>query len=246
MLLKRYILGLLFCSTSLVGFSQFQREPLHLLHYDYLKTLRFGFTIGLNVLDFSTVNTFDYVMINPGDPPTKIRADVVTMSPGFSLNGIIDYRIARNLNLRALPGICFGSRELRFYNDELPGNVLLHAMPIVSNYVELPLHVKYSAKRHSNFRPYVIAGINIRSSLTYKSKVKDGVYFDFAPAEPFYEFGFGFDSYLPYTKISIELKISKGVEDVLAKRQVQPGYEPYLEAIGSLKSQMIQLSFHFE
>ena len=244
--MKKIIFVLVVGTFSLGCLAQPQYAELNLRHYDEIKRVRFGFTLGTNVLDFSTINTLDPVTLPGMAAPSKIRADVVTTRPGFNINAIMDYRISSVFNARILPGICFGSRSLEFYDEEEPGSVVLYSMPIQSNYIELPIQIKYSAKRHSNFRPYMIGGINLRSNLTYKEDEQKGSYFDFPRFEPFYEFGIGLDTYFYYFKLSIELKISKGVSNVMSKRAVTPGYEPFLDVIDKMNSQSIQLSLHFE
>ncbi len=243
---RKVILTVVVVLVSVGAFGQYRKNELNLIHYEYSKALRFGFTLGVNVLDFSTVNTLKPVVLTPASQPMEVRADVVTMKPGFSINAIADYRLNPFFNIRVLPGICFGSRELHFYSENDPANVLLYNMPIASNYIELPVHLKYSAIRYSNFRPYIFGGANFRSNLTHSSDEKNGVYFGFNQFEPFYEFGFGFDSYFYFFKLSVELKISKGFQDVLADRKVLIGYQPYLDVIDKMNSQMIQLSLHFE
>ncbi len=243
---KRIILISILSIFSLGCFAQPQWRELNLIHYDEVKRIRFGFTLGANILDFSTVNVLDPVKLPGQTDPLRVRADIVSTRPGFNINGIMDYRINKLLHARILPGICFGSRDLTFYDEEAPGSVVLYTMPIQSNYIELPIQLKYSAKRHSNFRPYIIGGINLRSNLTYGEDEASGSYFEFQRFEPFYEFGIGLDTYFYYFKLSVELKISKGVENVLSKHSATPGYEPYLDVIDKMNSQSIQLSFHFE
>lgn len=246
MLFKRLIQVFILCFISLSATAQFQWRELNLRHYDDVKRIRFGFTLGANFLDFSTVNTLKPVKLPGQTDPMVVRADVVAVRPGFNINAIMDYRISGVFNARILPGICFGSRDLEFYDNDAPGNVIVHTMPIQSNYIEIPMQIKYSAKRHSNFRPYVIGGVNMRSNLTYGSDENNGNYFEFKRFEPFFEFGVGLDTYFYYFKLSVELKISKGFEDVMAKRSAAPGYEPFLDAIDKINSKSIQLSFHFE
>ena len=61
----------------------------------------------------------------------------------------------------------------------------------------------------------------------------------------YYEFGAGLDFYLPYFKMSVELKMSNGVSDVLIK-EYDPRHPEYGNAIEKMKSQIWVLSFHFE
>jgi hypothetical protein len=212
------------------------------VHYDYGSPFRFGFSLGINIFDFTTANTLkNNIVINGANH--KVRADVTTMHTGFDINAIVDYRIKRQWNLRALPGISFGSRNLDFYDDDT--NELLHTMKIGSNYIELPVHLKFSAKRNSNFRPYVFAGVNGRYNLSAGSDEKSGVFFGISNTEAFGEFGFGFEFYLAYFKFSIEAKFSTGIGNALTKGPTE-GYEAYYNAIDKLYSNMFMIKFHFE
>lgn len=221
--------------------AQLQRTGLNLLHYEYASPLRFGFSLGLNAFDFTTVNMMQNVVID--GTTRRVRADVTSMRTGFDINAIIDYRIKRQWNLRTLPGISFGARDLEFFDDNT--NELIHTMPISSNYIELPVHLKFSAKRNSNFRPYVFAGINGRYNLSGSSEINDGVFFGISNTEVFGEFGFGFEFYLAYFKFSIEAKFSTGASNVLTKGSTE-GYEAYYNAINKMYSNMFMIKFHFE
>ena len=221
--------------------AQLQRSDLNLIHYDYGRPIRFGFSLGLNAFDFTTVNTLHNVMIDGAN--RRIRADISTLKTGFDINAIIDYRIQKQWNLRTLPGISFGSRNLDFFDDAT--NELLHTMAMTSNYIELPVHLKFSATRHSNFRPYVFAGANARYNLSASSDVKDGIFFGISNVELFGEFGFGFEFYLYYFKFSVEAKFSTGTSNVFTKKPVE-GYDVYQNIIKKMYSNLFMIKFHFE
>ncbi|MDR1199311.1 MAG: PorT family protein [Prevotellaceae bacterium] len=239
--MKKFFLSILLTVTYISATAQINRSDLNLLHYDYASPLRFGFSLGINIFDFTTVNTLKNVTVD--GVTRKVRADVTTMQSGFDINAIIDYRIRPQWNVRALPGISFGARNLEFYDDNT--NELLHTMKMSSNYIELPVHLKFSVKRNSNFRPYVFAGVNGRYNLSGGSDEKDGVFFGISNTEVFGEFGFGFEFYLVYFKFSIEAKFSTGPGNVLTKGPLE-GYEAYYNAVDKLYSNMFMIKFHFE
>ncbi len=237
-----YIL-LFFLTAAIPVRAQIQTKELHLLYYDYQKTWRFGMTLGLHTFDFAVKNSLKEVALSPSSSATTIlRADVTSPGMGFNIDGIVDYKIKRNWHLRSGIGICFGSRNLSFFNS---GGQLIHTMPFDSYYVEVPLMLKYEANRHSNLRPYVMAGVNGRYNLGSKINEVKGVYFGLNPFEPFYEAGFGFDFFYYYFKLSVELKYSGGMLNV-ASSKVAEGYEGYRDAISRMNSRMILLSLHFE
>jgi hypothetical protein len=61
----------------------------------------------------------------------------------------------------------------------------------------------------------------------------------------YYEFGAGMDFYLTYFKLSVELKLSTGLRDVIVN-EVVPQHPEFKNAIEKMKSQIWVLSFHFE
>jgi hypothetical protein len=170
-------------------------------------------------------------------------AEVTTPGIGFNINGIVDYRMVRNWHLRSGFGMCFGQRDLNFYKGE--NGPLMLTSHYDSYYIEIPLLLKYSANRHSNFRPYLIAGSTFRYNLGGDVNLSKSVVIGTTPFEPFYEGGFGFDWFFYYFKLSFEVKYSGGLTNVKSKNIVE-GYEDYSDAITRMNSRMVLFSFHFE
>jgi len=241
--MKRLLHILLFILCISPAISQVQTRELYLLHYDYQRTWRFGMTLGLHVADFAVSNHTKFVNLPNYPDPVVLQAAVTRPGIGFNIDAIIDYKVVRNLHLRTGGGICFGSRVLSFYNAV--SKELVHDMPFDSYYIEVPFLVKYSANRHSNFRPYVIGGANLRYNFGARLNESKGVYFGLNPLEPFYDFGIGFDFFYYYFKLSVELKYSGGIINA-ASKNVAERYEGYRDAISRMNSRLILLSFHFE
>jgi hypothetical protein len=99
----------------------------------------------------------------------------------------------------------------------------------------------------NNMRPYVIGGVNFRYDLAGKKEFDDQkpVYIRIKRPDLYYEFGAGMDFYLTYFKLSIELKTSNGLGNVLVK-EAAPGHPEFYNAIEKMKSQIWVLAFHFE
>ncbi len=103
---------------SLVVSAQEER-PRNLTAFD-LKKIHFGFTVGLNMMDVGFTRNYDAV----DEPGGFYYADLSYLQPGFQVSIVSDLRLNKNWNLRFLPGISFGSREIYFYNydyDEQSG-----------------------------------------------------------------------------------------------------------------------------
>ncbi len=238
-----FTLALLFLMSAVYG--QVER-PRNLSAFD-LKPLHFGFTIGFNAMDLGFVRNYQADQF--------VYADLDKVLPGFQVSIVSDLRLNRNWNLRFLPGISFGSREIVFYEDPRtsPGSALVE-LPEVDNPVRLgpsnldfPLHLKYRSKRSNNYRPYLVGGLNFRYDMSAK-KEYDGEsdeYLKFKPADLFLEFGFGIDTYLRYFKFAPEIKLAVGLRNILADEGRMPHPE-FVNSLSRVNSYMVMLNFHFE
>jgi hypothetical protein len=195
------------------------------------KRLHFGFLIGFNTLDFKVYST--------GNP---YFADVLHLKPGLNIGIVSDLRLNRHFNLRFLPGISFGQRDLYYYttSDGHPEN---NPLKIKSTFLEFPLVVKFSGKRMQNAKPFITTGVNTRYDLA-KNK-QDHL---LLRSLDFYaEAGAGFDFYMTYFRFSVELKASVGFANMLNPKGTEvPGDEIYTESLDALKSRVFSLTFYFE
>jgi hypothetical protein len=214
------------------------KKPQNLPGFDY-KRLHFGFTIGLNTMDFGIRRPANALS------DTSIFADVSRISPGFQVSIVSDLRLADYLSLRFLPGITFGQRTLYFYKGSKPNSLPAHKpITLESNFIDFPLVVKYKSKRVNNYAPYLIAGGNIRYDLAARKDYEDDteVHVRLKPFDYYFEIGCGIDMYLQYFKFSPELKLSTGFRNVLVTDRI----DKYNKSIDRLNSYIVMLCFHFE
>lgn len=210
--------------------------------FDY-KRIHFGFTVGLNTMDFG--------IRRPELDSTLVFADVSRISPGFQVSIVSDLRLADYLSLRFLPGITFGQRTFYFYkydkNKEYKDLEFDKKMQLESNFLDFPLVIKYKSKRVNNYAPYFIAGGSVRYDLAAKKAYEEDtdIYLRLKPLDFYFEFGFGIDIYLQYFKFSPELKLSTGFRNMLVDDPMA-GYPQYVNSIERLTSYIVLLSFHFE
>jgi len=208
-------------------------KPKNDSNYDE-RLLHFGFSMGVNTMDFN-------VKMKSG---SEILAEVVSLKPGINIQIVTDYRPTTYLDFRFLPGVSFGQRNINFYNKE---GSLVYDTQIESSFLEFPLTLKTKGMRLNNSRPYIIGGLNFRFDLAGKKEFDnsggEGSYLRLNKADLYYEAGAGIDFYLPYFKLTIEVKMSNGLRDML---DYNPDFPPYFNEIESLRSQLWVLSFHFE
>lgn len=212
-------------------------KPKNDSNYDE-RLLHFGFSMGLNTMDFIP-------KMNPLDT-NNWTAEVVSLKPGINIQIVMDYRPATYFDIRFLPGVSFGQRNLNFYDKD--GVLINDKQQLESSFLEFPLMIKTKGMRLNNSRPYLIGGINFRYDLAAKKEYDEqsAVYMRLRKSDLYYEVGAGIDFYLPYFKLTIEAKMSNGLRDMLVHDEPHPFHPQYVNSIESLKSQIWTLSFHFE
>ncbi|MCB2196824.1 MAG: PorT family protein [Bacteroidetes bacterium] len=212
------------------------------MHYQAVdhKKIHFGFTIGINTMDFDITPS----MSPFGADSTVLFPEINDLAPGFHVGIVSDLRLNDNFSLRFLPGIALGQRKILFYDSE--SNVVTE-MLIESTYIDLPLTLKYKATRINNTRPYLIGGINVRNDMARNKEFNEDeeIYIKLNPFDIYYELGFGIDFYLAYFKFSTEIKYSVGLLNVVSS-DAYDEYPQYANSIDGTKSRMFMISLHFE
>ncbi len=233
-MIKKILIILFLLNFSIV----YGQEPKVKLYQeiDY-KPLHFGFTLGLNTMDFTIKHDSKYYAQD------TLTADITNLKPGFHVNIVSSYMFHKYFSVRFLPGIIFGERELAWYK----GKQLKDTMRIESNLLDFPLLIKYKASRINNYRPYLVGGGNVRVDMAARKEYseEDNVYVRLKRLDYYGEIGFGIDFYLRYFKFSTELKLSVGVRDILVHKPAQEAPQ-YANAIDRMNSSLILFSMHFE
>ncbi|WP_430825003.1 porin family protein [Carboxylicivirga sp. N1Y90] len=231
-------IALVFFSTSLD--AQVDKRIANLRGFDERK-LHFGFLLGINTMDFRVYNNGNSI----NQEGERLYADVISLQPGLNIGIVTSLRLKPNLNLRFLPGISFGQRDLSYIRYDENGDFIEREEPlkIKSTFLEFPLLIKYNALRMHNAKPYIIGGINARYDLA--KNVQDRLLLN--SMDMYLEAGAGFDFYMTYFRFSLELKASIGFANML--NPAGTGEErdiPYTEALDALRSRIFCLTFYFE
>ena len=220
-----------------LNLSAQKQKPKNESWYDD-KPIHFGFSIGFNAMDFKITPSQQYYSKD------SLYPEVSILNPGINIQIVTDLLLADHFDLRFLPGVSFGQRVIRFYKNK---KLVNDQQRLESSYLEFPLLLKYKGARLNNVRPYVISGLNFRYDLAGKKEFDDAkpIYLRLKRPDLYYEVGAGMDFYLTYFKLSIELKMSSGIGNVLVN-QAAPGHPEYFNAIEKIRSQIWILAFHFE
>lgn len=204
--------------------------------YVDMKLYHFGFHIGFH--------SQDLLLTHNGIPVNGETwfAEIPSYSPGFSVGVIGDMYMNPYFSLRVTPTIHFGDKIFVFKEkgtgEEFKANVR-------SNYVTLPVDIKYSALRLNNYRPYLLAGAYGALDIGRKKGnplLLKGMDYGI-------ELGIGCDVYLPFFKFCPELKFCFGLADVLEKDRpdlVDRDMVKYSDALSKATSRMVVLTFNFE
>lgn len=214
-----------------------KQKPKNESWYDE-KPIHFGFSLGFNAMDFNITPSQQYYKTD------SLYPEVSVLNPGINIQIVTDLLLSKHFDARFLPGVSFGQRVIRFYRNR---NLINDQQRLESSFLEFPVLLKYKGNRLNNVRPYVIGGLNYRYDLAGKKEFDDNkpVYLRLKRPDIYYEFGAGLDFYLTYFKLSVELKMSNGIGNILVS-QAAPGHPEYYNAIDKIKSQIWILAFHFE
>lgn len=204
--------------------------------YADMKLYHLGFHIGLHTQDLILTHTG---VTSNGQ---TLYAEVPTYNPGFSVGVIGDMYLNNYFNLRFTPTLHFGDRSFVFRTQETEDEFKTN---VRSNYLTFPLEIKYSALRLNNYRPYFTAGAYGALDLGRKKGnplLLKGTDFGLIV-------GLGCDIYLPYFKLSPELKFYFGLTNLLETDRsdlVDKDLIIYTDALSKATNRMIVLTFNFE
>lgn len=228
-----YLLLLILVSGNLCG----QHRKLQHRPYADQRLFHLGFTLGLH--------TQDLILTQSGfvnENGEVWFSEIPAYSPGFTVGIIGDMYLNKCMNLRATPSLYLGEKKFVF-REQSSGEE--YVTQIRNNYITLPLHLKISADRINNFRPYALVGgygsIELASNKNRAVLLK--------PYDAGIEFGVGCDFYLPFFKLAPELKFSFGLIDIMEKERddlKDDDLRKYAHSLSKAVQRMITLSFHFE
>ena len=136
------------------------------------KVFHFGFSLGVNFMDYSFQNVpqpLTGAIKDAQDMPTDLENAYIHtrcsyMVPGFTVGFIADVRLCRYLNLRLIPQLHFADREFYYKYETVNDNGEWIESPdqykttLLSIPIAIPLELKWSAERYGNYRPYCTIG----------------------------------------------------------------------------------------
>jgi hypothetical protein len=236
-LMRPHKLIKLFCLASTLllhdaAFAQRRGGPINLPLVDYDR-LRFGFSVGVPVSNFKTALSKDFLMI---DSLKGVRAVIF---PGLYLGASMNVRLGDHFNLRIIPDLSFAQRNMvyTFTKGE-------RTLKVESAYIDVPVLLKFKSVRHRNVLFYAVAGGRYSYDLisNWDAPRSNGrPIVAVVPHSYAYEFGCGLDFYFPWFKVSPEIRVVNGINNLLSADEFV-----YSKALEGLYSKSIQICIHLE
>ncbi|MDE7136054.1 MAG: PorT family protein, partial [Muribaculaceae bacterium] len=202
--MKRLLYIIMFClgAVSAANAQRFNDKVLNRPYAD-MRPWHLGFSIGFHTQDLNfTHNGF---ITEQGE---QWFMEQPSFQPGFSVNGLVDFRLSTYFNVRFSPGLYYGSRDVQF-REQNSETILKQSLK--STYLVFPVDLKYSAMRLHNARPYLTVGVMPTVNLTRKANE----YLRLKGGDIYLTAGFGCDFYMPFFKFIPEVKFCFGLTDVI-------------------------------
>jgi hypothetical protein len=217
------------------SFSQ-SRKVMNQPYADY-KLYHLGFHLGFHSQDLLLTNN------GIASPDGRILfAEIPDYAPGFSVGIIGDLFLNPYMNLRLTPTLHFGDKTLIFKDMESEEE---KRVSVRSNYLSIPLDLKISSMRLNNYRPYVLGGVYGALDLGRKK----GYPMLLKSADYGFEFGFGCTLYMPYFKLSPEIKFQFGLPDIMVHDRpdlINEADKIYSNSLSKATTRMVVITFNFE
>ena len=203
-------------------------------YLEYLnRKLYFGIMLGFNSSNFKITHSEEFIYSDSVNSVSSSRG------PGFNLGIITNLRLSKYFDLRFIPTLAFGGKELNY--------VLIDSgianRSIESINIEFPAEVRFKSQPIRDVRLYVLAGLKYSIDLASNAKarraedqVKVGRH-DLA-----YELGFGIQFFFPLFILSPEVKVANGFINVHSRNENLI----YSRVIDKLFTRGIVFSLHFE
>lgn len=237
---SKSVIILVVLSLPIFGFSQRKSNKFpsieQLRSFDDQK-FHFGFSLGYNNSSYKMHRNY----INPSLISLEIQNN-----PGFDIGLVSVYHISKNLKLRFVPTISFQDRlfQYDFLETFDSGSVTLENQSIESTFINLPLLLKLRTNRIKNFAAAVLLGGQYSIDAASDKDVFDTPTIQYLKTQDIdYSMiiGGGFDFFLEYFKLGLELKYNHGFANMLFQ-----DHNFYSDPINSLYSRVWTFTITFE
>ncbi len=233
---KVFIIFVLLIAALSTEFVQAQNKnrpsmySLHLPDYDD-KPVHYGFFIAIHG---STLNSqYSNAFVNGLDTVTAVNP---SWSGGYGLGFIVSYGITKQFDVCVVPAFSYYERNVNYlFSSGFSKDQVLE-----SGFVEASLLARYKSVRRGNVRMYMLAGL--KPGVEVGSNAKDRGLNSLRTQnwDVALQYGFGFDLFYPFFKLSPELRFSHGLSNMLVKED-----NIYSRNLTQLKAHTVSLYLYF-
>jgi hypothetical protein len=229
---------LLFVALIQGGMLIGQIKQRNLPEFDY-KKYHFGFLLSVNNSDFY----FDY-------KPDYTFSDSLygidnQKQQGFNLALLASYNLTPNIRFRFIPGLSFQDRGLNYRFLAADGTQESQLKRTESVYLDFPILLKLRTNRVNNFAAYALIGGKYSKDMQSQKDVNNALSADviikLKDTDYSLDVGGGFDFFLPFFKLSLEMKVANGFPNVLIQENTI-----YSNPIEKLRTRAVIFSVCFE
>jgi hypothetical protein len=134
-------------------------------------------------------------------------------APGYGIGFIVSFSIDPQLDVALLPSFAYYERtvEYRFASGKS------QSQTIESGFLEFPVLLRYKSVRRGNIRAYMVGGIKPGVEIGSNKKDKGAQDLRTNNVDMSVDYGFGFDLFYEYFKLSPELRFSHGITNMLVQ-----------------------------
>jgi|GEM_PF-3178851 len=204
----------------------------------YRERWQFGFSPGANRMNFVLKFADRFVRLD------SLKSVLSQPETGLQLHMLAERRLHAYLTLRFEPGFQLGQRELD-YHFATPSKNYTVTQKIESNLVNFPVLLRLRSKRLVNFAAYMGAGGFYAYDVASQRDVNTSLAGQQIVRLQRWDYGAlsegGVDFFFPYVKMSLGLRMSFGLPNLLA-----PDGTIYSRALKSLRSQSMYFCLFLE
>ncbi len=197
---------LLLCGNAAVAQKKLSQK--NKPDYDF-KTVHYGFYLALPLTKYNLEHSQEYADQLSFSSHMTVNAKT---TPGFYTGLVLNVGLAEYLDARFVPGVGFYGRTIEYANVVQEGGERKDVnVTLSSTVVELPVLLKYKAKRRTNYRMYMVGGVKPGIDLSSRKTDQPGSELRTEKFDLALEYGVGLDIFYPFFKFAPEVRFSHGL-----------------------------------
>jgi hypothetical protein len=197
------------------------------------KNIHYGFLFALPSTRFGITHSNEF--LSASDSTTLITAPV---TKGFRMGFVFNKYLNDHWDLRTTPSVSLYERVVEY--QFLRGSTRREIRE--ATWIELPVLLKYKSQRRMNSRMYMLAGFTFGFETNVRKRQLSGTErLTTRTTDLTFDYGFGLEQFLPYTKFSPEIRFSHGLVNMY-----KPADNPTTLGISRLTTHSITLYLMFE